>query len=62
MNMASNDNFTVFDCCECKRRITRTPALTDNEPRLCAECMHIPGWYTDPKLVDMLDPEYGHEK
>lgn len=58
----SDDHFTEFDCCECKRHILRFPPLKDNEPRLCAECLWVPGWYTDPKLADMLDPGYGHEK
>lgn len=48
-----------FDCAECGRHIVRfpcgEPAL---DPPLCGHCIIIPGWYRDPRLADIFDPEH----
>lgn len=44
-----------FDCVECHRHITRF-VHHEGEPLICAECMHMPGWHTDPELVRIFDP------
>jgi hypothetical protein len=51
-----------FDCIECRRHIVRfsEPVRTaghDPAPALCAECLHIPGWYKDSNLRRIFDPE-----
>lgn len=45
-----------FDCTDCGRHIV--DVIADKPPYgcLCAQCIHLPGWHLDPKLVAMLDP------
>jgi hypothetical protein len=46
-----------FDCVECRRHIVRFGLGEDEEtPALCAECLHVPGWYQDPALRQRFDP------
>lgn len=45
-----------FDCAECGRSIWRATGLAENEPRLCAECLCVPGWIEDAELRRLLDP------
>jgi UDP-N-acetyl-D-mannosaminuronate dehydrogenase len=33
-----------FICAECGINIWRAIPLTENEPRLCATCIALPGW------------------
>lgn len=44
-----------FDCCECGRHIVDVSGQ-GREPPLCAECLHVPGWFRDPQLARILDP------
>lgn len=49
-----------FDCVECGRHII---SLQTWEPTfcLCGMCIMMPGWYDDPRLREVLDPEYKDE-
>lgn len=52
-----------FDCCECDRHVFRVPGLSEGELPLCALCLAIPGWFRDPELRALLDPDHdGREK
>ena len=44
-----------FICVECGTPIWRAIPLTTDEPRLCANCINIPGWFHDPQLRNVLD-------
>lgn len=44
-----------FICAECGTPIWRPIALKPDEPRLCANCVHLPGWFNDPDLRNALD-------
>ncbi len=46
-----------FDCCECGRHIVLIASALP-EPRLCATCMMIPGWFTYPDICEVIDPEH----
>jgi len=28
------------------------------DPRLCAACLYIPGWYSLPEFARLIDPEH----
>jgi len=43
-----------FDCAECGRHIINVGGTSPFN--LCAVCIAMPGWYNDPKLVEVLDP------
>lgn len=45
-----------FDCIECGRHIIRIISEL-NTPKLCAMCMHLPGWFNDPLLVHITHNE-----
>jgi hypothetical protein len=47
---------TEFDCIECGRHIVRLAAPAD-QPKLCAACITMPGWFRDPKLRAIIDPD-----
>lgn len=46
-----------FDCCECGRHIILVSGEL-REPPLCAACISLPGWFRDPKIRDIIDPEH----
>lgn len=46
-----------FDCCECGRHIIRFIPEPPGLVKLCAQCITLPGWFNDPELVAILDPE-----
>lgn len=48
-----------FDCIECGRHILRWGPPDDP---VCAECLHLPGWFRNPEIAAMLDPEFVVEK
>ena len=52
LNPSPND----FTCVECGTRVWRAIALTETEPRLCATCISLPGWFEDAGLRKLLDP------
>ncbi len=47
-----------FDCAECRRHIV---VLSGRErwkvEGLCLICQQLPGWFTDPELRRMFDPD-----
>lgn len=45
-----------FDCVGCGRHIVRFAAPPGADT--CAECTFSPGWFRDPELVALLDPDY----
>lgn len=47
-----------FDCCECACRIIAFGVDAPPDPRLCATCQHMPGWFRDPRLRAVLDPAH----
>ncbi len=52
---AAND--FQFVCCECGRHIIVLVGLVP-EPRLCAACTMMPGWFRNPAIRAMLDPDH----
>lgn len=45
-----------FDCCECGCHII---AFGDPRiPPLCGFCLFLPGWFNEPVLVAVFDPEH----
>lgn len=46
-----------FDCTECERRIVQLGGPI-NEFRLCAACLALPGWFNDPYLRRVIDPDW----
>ena len=46
-----------FDCCECGVHVVRCDGHLP-DPRLCAECLMLPGWAEDPKLRSILRPDH----
>ena len=54
-----SDHIREFDCSECRRHIVSIcgprPAV-DGSDR-CAACMSIPGWFNEPELRRILDPD-----
>jgi hypothetical protein len=55
----------TFTCCECNRHVISFAYGSDKipEPPLCAACLMMPGWTSDPLLRERLgydeptDPE-----
>lgn len=45
-----------FDCCECGRLIRIIPDLLTGP--ICAACLMMPGWFRDPEIRAVLDPEH----
>jgi hypothetical protein len=45
-----------FTCCECKRQIISFGCRSEKvpEPPLCAACLMMPGWTSDPLLRERL--------
>ena len=46
----------MFVCVECGTEIWRAVPLTETEPRLCATCTMVPGWFEDAEMRRILDP------
>lgn len=46
-----------FDCLECGRHIIRF-AAPEGQPKLCAMCTMMPGWFRNPDLRELLDPAF----
>lgn len=46
-----------FDCCECGRHIIIVCGGIP-EPPLCAACMMMPGWFSNPEVRAILDPDH----
>jgi hypothetical protein len=48
-----------FDCCECGRHII---AIIADSPGvafgLCCQCLSMPGWFRDPQLRTVIDPDH----
>jgi hypothetical protein len=42
-----------FTCVECGRMVARFP-MRDDEMRLCAECLVLPGWYEIPLIRSLI--------
>lgn len=57
MALSAGENAEEFDCVECGRHIIALP-YDVWKMKMCAMCLHMPGWFNDPKLRKMLDPEY----
>jgi hypothetical protein len=55
------DLATEFDCSECGRHIV-VIAGEVNEARLCASCLTPPGWFREPAIRAILDPEHDGPK
>lgn len=45
-----------FDCDDCGQHIVALALDVPPNPALCAECVHLPGWFEDPVLRKMLAP------
>lgn len=45
-----------FNCSDCGDHIFYVTAETPPYGALCAQCLHTPGWFNDPKLVAIFDP------
>jgi hypothetical protein len=46
-----------FDCCECGGHIIRIIPDPAAGP-LCATCIHMPGWFRDPRTRELLDADH----
>jgi hypothetical protein len=48
-----------FDCKDCGRHIISvgSTALQDLHGNICAACWSFPGWFNDPEVARMIDPE-----
>lgn len=48
-----------FDCVGCGRHIVSFGNLTLSaaHPDTCAACWSIPGWFNDPEVARILDPD-----
>jgi len=48
-----------FDCRDCGRHIVSlcSPYRLD----VCALCISVPGWFSDPDLARRLDPDYASD-
>lgn len=53
----SGSGAVEFDCVECGMHIVFIIGELAPTPRLCAECIALPGWFTDPVLRKILDPD-----
>ena len=47
-----------YTCCECGRAITLITSDEPPEPPLCAACLMMPGWFRDPRIREILDPDH----
>lgn len=52
----ADDHVREFDCIECGRHIIQF--CGPSPMKLCAACLTIPGWYRDPRLRAVLDPDH----
>lgn len=43
-----------FDCCECHVHVISYGSDRPPEPPLCAACLMLPGWMSDPKLCGTI--------
>jgi DNA-directed RNA polymerase subunit RPC12/RpoP len=46
----------AFDCVECGRHVLRFAPAPD--VKLCANCVSMPGWFEDPEVCALFDPDY----
>lgn len=46
-----------FDCVECGRHII-VFASPWRDTQLCAICISTPGWFRDPRLREIIDPDH----
>ena len=46
-----------FDCIECGAHVFAFGRVPREMP-LCATCISMPGWFRDPQLRAILDPEH----
>jgi len=44
----------VFVCVECRQTIERIIPRDRGEPAICATCLTLPGWQTDPEVARLL--------
>lgn len=51
-----NDHSEAFQCIECRRHIVRMVPMPELG-HLCGSCIHMPGWYRDPELREIWDPD-----
>lgn len=47
-----------FDCIECGHHIVGITLEKVPEPALCAHCLFLPQWFTDPELRRVIDPTH----
>ena len=52
--MTAADRAQEFVCVECGQSVVAF--IKQNDVCLCATCIMLPGWYTDPTLRRMLGP------
>jgi hypothetical protein len=45
-----------FICSECGAHVVAITADATPYGALCAHCLHMPGWFRDPRLVAIFDP------
>lgn len=60
MSTEPDDGAQEFDCAECERHIIQFGGLA-NEFCLCATCVMLPGWFNDPELRGILEPDWADE-
>lgn len=46
-----------FDCVECGTHVVVVGSTKFAAPKLCAHCLFTPGWFNDPKLRRLWDPQ-----
>lgn len=53
------DRAPEFDCAECGRHIIviSGPRAAPDGSAVCAACWSLPGWFTNPELAAMIDPD-----
>ena len=44
------ESMRQFECCECGMQVSRLHSGKPPVPPLCAICLHLPGWPSDPLL------------
>ena len=50
--------FPSFTCCECGREIIDFPGNAPRQPPLCCTCLFLPGWFRDPAVRLVFDPQH----
>jgi hypothetical protein len=45
-----------FRCADCGRHVIRMVPVPN--VRLCATCIHMPGWFNTPELRAVFDPDF----